>query len=260
VAAKPGSEERGRWRRSRHGRWGQGGRAAAPGPYRIGARRRTGRAPLLRSGSARIADRDGQIAKVGVLVFMTSIWRSRGYLPHWDRPAATQFITFRLADSLPLEFVRRWNYALNTNPEDEWLRADFVRATDVELDRGIGACHLRDPRIAKLVEEALLHFDGDRYRLLAWVVMPNHVHVIVEMTFGVPLAKVVHTWKWRTGRLANTLLKLTGRFWQPDYFDRVVGREDLLCSTRIYVEANPVKAGLCQAPKDWPYGSARLRV
>lgn len=190
---------------------------------------------------------------------MQRIWRSRGYLPHWDWPRAVQFITFRLGDSLPADFTKRWHARIEANPDQEWLRAEMVNSTDEELDSGRGACHLRDSRIASLVEEALLHFDGDRYSLLSWVVMPNHVHVLIELNPAAPpLHRIVHSWKWHTGKAANNLLRLSGRFWQPDYFDRLIRDDEQLHSTRLYVEFNPVKAGLCKVPSDWSFGSARF--
>src|SRR4051794_40173160 len=94
---------------------------------------------------------------------------SRGYLPHLDSPETVQFVTFRLADSLPKAVAQ----ALATLP-------DSLAQADERLDAGWGACWLGQSEIAELVEGALLHFDKDRYRLLAWCIMPNHVHVVVE--------------------------------------------------------------------------------
>jgi hypothetical protein len=100
-------------------------------------------------------------------------WHSRGYLPHFDSAETIQFVTFRLFDSLP----RAVTEMLTKQP-------DNLANTYESLDGGLGACWLKDPTIAALIENALLHFDGDRYRLLAWCIMPNHVHVIVEPIEG----------------------------------------------------------------------------
>ena len=97
-------------------------------------------------------------------------WHSRGYLPHFDSPETVQFVTFRLADSLPRHVV-----------ETLRLQDDPTVKIDRELDTGLGACWLKREDVAVLVEAALLHFDNERYRLLAWCVMPNHVHVVVEL-------------------------------------------------------------------------------
>lgn len=172
-------------------------------------------------------------------------WHSRGYLPHLDNPGLVQSITFRLADSLPAGAARR------TAPQ-------AVRRREVEaaLDAGYGHYALKAPGAAKVVEDALLHFDGIRYRLLAWTVMPNHVHVLIETLPGYPVPALVHSWKSYT---AHRIRPGRGRFWQPDYWDRFI-RDDAHLATAIrYIEANPVTAGLCMASADWPFGSARRR-
>src|SRR5262249_55781820 len=111
-------------------------------------------------------------------------WHSRGYLPHFDSPETVQFVTFRLADSLPRAVVE----ALRL--EDKGLQA-----FDGRLDAGLGACWLRKPEVASLIEEALFHADGNQYRLLAWCLMPNHVHVVIEMRGSASLSAIVKSWK-----------------------------------------------------------------
>src|SRR5215831_12166769 len=111
-------------------------------------------------------------------------WHSRGYLPHFDSQDVVQFVTFRLADSLPAEALVK----LRTAAKPESLR-------DEMLDHGWGACWLRRDDVARLVEEAFLAFDGSRYRLLAWTIMPNHVHVLFAVMSGHPLGTIVSTWK-----------------------------------------------------------------
>jgi len=97
-------------------------------------------------------------------------WYSRGYLPHIDRPGLIQGITFRLADSLPPGFLKSLKIDLAFAPGPDSETRERIEAC---LDAGHGSCSLRDARVARVVEEAFLHFDGERYRLLAWVVMPN---------------------------------------------------------------------------------------
>ena len=121
-------------------------------------------------------------------------------------------------------------------------------------------CWLRNPEIAAIVQEALLHFDGERYRLIAWCVMPNHVHAIVEVLDSHPLRTIVKSWKSFTSRQANTLLGRTGPFWEVDYFDRYMRSEGHMLQTVEYVESNPVKAGLVDDPTAWPWSSAKARI
>jgi len=175
-------------------------------------------------------------------------WHSRGYLPHFDSPETVQFVTFRLADSLPRTVI-----------ETLYAQADAVPRIDHELDSGLGACWLRRPEIAVLVQDALLHFDGDRYRLLAWCLMPNHVHVVIEILGNHSLSDIVRSWKSFTSRRANAQLGRSGPFWHADYFDRYMRDGEHLARTIEYVEQNPVKAGLIDVATDWLWSSARLR-
>jgi REP-associated tyrosine transposase len=175
-------------------------------------------------------------------------WHSRGYLPHFDSPETIQFVTFRLADSLPQQVIDRRR-----------MQGDALQHLDHELDAGLGACWLQRAEIASLVEDALLYFDNQRYRLLAWCVMPNHVHVVVELLGTHSLSRVVGGWKSFTAKQANAALKRSGSFWDSDYFDRYMRNEDHLFRTVEYVEQNPVKAGLCSTAADWPWSSACFR-
>jgi REP element-mobilizing transposase RayT len=172
-------------------------------------------------------------------------WHSRGYLPHFDSPETVQFVTFRLADSLPQARIE----ALRSQP-------DAVLLLDRELDVGLGECWLRYVEVAALVQGSLLHFDGQRYRLLAWCIMPNHVHVVVEPMDGHTLSNIVKSWKSFTSRQVNAHLGRTGAFWEADYFDRYMRNEDHLMRTIEYVENNPVKAGLVKEATEWPWSSA----
>lgn len=180
-------------------------------------------------------------------------WRSRGYLPHFDAPGVRQMITYRLADAMPASRRHEWEALITI--EDEREKRIKIESY---LDAGHGECHLRQPEIAALVQENLLHFDGARYRLLAWVVMPNHVHALIE-TSQTPLAEILHGWKSYTGKAANRLLKRTGDFWQVEYFDRYIRDEDHFRKAVRYVENNPVKARLVESPEEWIFGSARHR-
>ena len=127
------------------------------------------------------------------------VWRSRGYLPHLDDTAKAQSITFRLADSLPQNKLEQLERELAHLPEE---KQSLERRKQIEqwLDSGMGCCALKNPAMAHLMQETLLKFDGERYRLLAWCIMPNHVHVLIEPRVG--LGKIVQSWKSYTGRWA----------------------------------------------------------
>jgi REP element-mobilizing transposase RayT len=136
-------------------------------------------------------------------------------------------------------------------------REQRIRLEDY-LDRGLGECFLRDPRIAALVEQAMRFHHGQRFDLMAWVVMPNHVHTLIQVG-QTPLTRIVQNWKSIVAVEANKLLGRTGRFWQPDYWDHYMREAEQALKAVRYIENNPVKARLCRAPEDWSFGSARFR-
>lgn len=186
-------------------------------------------------------------------------WHSRGYLPHFDGGHEhPQSVTFRLADSLPAVVVERLAAELKALPPAK-QEPERRKRIEAYLDAGPGACHLHDPRVAAVVESALLFFDAGRYRLHAWVVMPNHVHALFTPADGFSLSGIVGSWKSYTSKAANRVLGRTGQFWDEDYFDRYVRDEAHYATAVAYIENNPVKAGLCTAAGDWPFSSARAR-
>jgi REP element-mobilizing transposase RayT len=180
-------------------------------------------------------------------------WYSSKYLPHFDAPGAQQFISYRLADAMPAERRHEWEAFLAI--EDSLEKRKKMEAY---LDKGHGACHLRDARVAEMVQNNLWHHDGVKYRLLAWVLMPNHLHALIEV-WQVPLGEILKGWKSYTSKEANKLLGRAGTFWEDDYFDRYIRDEDHFWRVLRYIENNPVKAGLVRAPEDWLWSSARYR-
>jgi|WetSurMetagenome_2_1015567.scaffolds.fasta_scaffold356264_1 hypothetical protein len=179
-----------------------------------------GRRDACGPSTAGVADRD-------------SGWHSRGYLPHFDVPDIVQMVTFRLGDSLPEAAVREM-------ADDPIRRNDRTWRERVQayLDAGHGTCYLRDPQLAGRVQDSLLHFDAERYRLLAWSVMPNHVHVLVETMGGFALSRVLCSWKSYTAKEANRVLGRSGRFWHPEYFDRYIRDGAHYANAVSYIEAN----------------------
>ena len=180
-------------------------------------------------------------------------WHERGYLPHFDAPHVTQFVTFMLHDSFPVTRRPDWEGILNE--PDESLRR---RKLEAWLDRGHGECWLRQPAVAAQVENILRGDDGKAYRLQAWVVMPNHVHLVVDV-WDVPLSKLLNLWKGRSARAANKILRRTGHFWKREYFDTLVRDAAHLTRAIHYTENNPAKARLACEPKNWSWSSARGR-
>ena len=145
--------------------------------------------------------------------------------------------------------------------EEQQLLAWYCDKVEALLDAGIGACWLSKAEVSDLITSALKFFVGQRYDLSAWVVMPNHVHVVVWPYPGHTLSDILHSWKSYTSKEANKLLHREGeRFWQRESFDHWI-RDDAERSRIVaYVENNPVKAGLCKSPGSWKWSSAYERT
>ncbi|MBU1023875.1 transposase, partial [bacterium] len=96
----------------------------------------------------------------------------------------------------------------------------------------------------------------ERYFLLAWVIMPNHVHVLVQIIDGYLLSDLLHSWKRYTAKMINRMLGRKGRLWQREYWDRYIRNENHLNNAINYIHMNPVKAGFVNSPEEWQFSSA----
>ncbi|MDI6449829.1 valine--tRNA ligase [Anaerobaca lacustris] len=192
--------------------------------------------------------------------------RQGRYLPHWSQEGATYAISFRLADAVPAEVAELWRRQREEIAERarqqgrsltaaELTELDRLYSEKIEsfLDAGHGNCLLRDPQLAQIVQSALRHFDGQRYQLVAWAVMPNHVHAIVRPLAGQELPKIVHSWKSFTSKEINRQIGRQGSLWMDEYYDHLIRDERDFGNQVEYVLANPEKAGL----RDWPWYGMR---
>jgi len=137
------------------------------------------------------------------------------------------------------------------------IERDYARKIEGYLDRGTGKCELRRVDIAELVAQAIQFFDGDRYVLRAWVIMPNHVHVVFFPKPNHTVSAIVKSWKSFTALRANRILRRTGQpFWQPESYDHWIRNDEEHLRCCRYVHNNPVKAGLSKAPEEWRWSSA----
>jgi putative DNA methylase len=183
-------------------------------------------------------------------------WHARRGLPHWEAGETPQSITFRLADSLPRDVIKRLSEARASVPPAGETPALQRQRFESLLDSGHGECLLARPELAAIVENALLHFHGTRYRLHAWCIMPNHVHVLATPLHGFSLSSIVHSWKSFTAKAINAALGRSGAVWFEEYFDRAIRDDAHFAAAQAYIEANPVKAGLCATPEAWVFSSA----
>jgi type I restriction enzyme R subunit len=170
-------------------------------------------------------------------------------LPHWQQGEVWIFATWRLADSLPADKLRHWQeekqawLARHPEPWDPPTTTEyhqrFTQRIEDWLDAGYGACILRDPAIRQHVSNALAFFDGKRYALGDWVVMPNHVHVLFRPLDAHRLPDILHFWKSFTAKAINRHLGRTGPVWQEDYWDRLIRNERHLDAVQRYIAENP---------------------
>ncbi len=181
-------------------------------------------------------------------------------------------MTFRLEGTLPQEVLRRYQAEREAllakvraaqnegelSSEDQQRLFDlYSEKIEAYLDAGRGECWLKEARIGEVVAGALRFFHGQRYDLGPWVVMPNHVHVIVRPLVPQLLDQIMKSWKGYTAREANKLLKKTGgSFWAREYYDHIVRDEEERARLADYIHDNPVKAGLCARWEDWKWSSA----
>ena len=173
-------------------------------------------------------------------------------LPHWRQDGVTYFVTFRTADSLPQERLQQWLaekeqwWAAHPEPRDDDTMREFYRRFPERfehwLDQGYGACHLRQPAVRQIVEDALKHFNGQRYALDEFTVAGNHVHVLVTPRDGHELSDILHSWKSFTANQINKRLARTGAFWQKESFDHIVRSEVQLERIRAYIRNHNVEA------------------
>lgn len=186
------------------------------------------------------------------------------FLPHWLGAGESYFITFRLAGSLPREVVlrlmeerelqRRETAVLPVATSNTGKR--FFSTFDAVLDRSDhGPCYLNGPAEAAIVQASLHYADGPGYKLLAYCVMPNHVHLVVHLPVDAttPLARTLQRLKSHTARHLNRLRSDTGRVWQRESYDHRIRNMRELAATIAYTLNNPVKAGLAADWQQWPY-------
>jgi REP element-mobilizing transposase RayT len=175
----------------------------------------------------------------------------RNRLPHWNVEHGIYFVTFNLFDAIPMHVRKQLKAEAAsrlqrmTPIENQTLRLRIEEALDADR----GSCFMRDPRVAEIVANAMEYGDTTRYELLAWCVMPNHVHVLLTLAGGERIERIVQRWKSFTSKAANKLLDRSGSFWHENYFDRSIRDSRELHHTIEYVVNNPAKAGLL----NWPF-------
>ena len=165
-------------------------------------------------------------------------------LPHWQQADAMQFVTFRLGDAIPMNKLRIWKeeYAvwLSCNPkpwspeQDKEYRRRFAAALERWLDEGSGCCLLKDLVVRGFLEMTLMKDQDTRAVHHAWVIMPNHVHLL--FTAHARLEKLMKTWKGVSARRIGQ-----GSIWQKGYRDTMIRDGGHFANAVRYIRRNPVK-------------------
>ena len=211
----------------------------------------------------------------------------RRNLPHWQPLGASFFLTYRLAGTLPrqtLSVLEEERERLDSLPREcayspkEWqmrIERQLFARWDECLDRDTRIQWLADPRVAAVVRDNLYHHAGSKYSLLAYVIMPNHVHILIKpepawerrfedesraMYERGPLSATLHSLRSYTAKEANRILGRTGVFWQGEAYDHWVRNNAEFERIVYYIESNPVNAGLVACAEDWQASSAYDRM
>lgn len=182
-------------------------------------------------------------------------WHSRGYLPHIDAGSQPQFITWRLEDSLAPNLMDQWKEEIKDLSEKEQKRELYIRI-EKHLDEGHGSQLLKNPAVAKIVQDCLLYGHLSKYTLHNWVVMPTHVHVILTPLDYRSLESILKPMKSFSSLQINRMVGRNGQLLQYESFDRLIRDFNHFQRTAYYIEWNPVKARLCSDPSKWAWSSA----
>lgn len=197
----------------------------------------------------------------------------RRNLPHIQPRGVTFLVNFRLAGSLPaavIEILReeadnieKKILLINDPRERFFVRQDERRKLFGKWDEALhnsntGPFWLKDDSIAQIVVDSILHHDGNWFDVLAYCIMPNHVHLVLTPfessdTDDYSLAKIMHNIKRNSANHANKVLGRTGAFWQHESYDHFVRDEAELDRIIKYVMHNPVKAGLTDEESKWKW-------
>jgi len=182
------------------------------------------------------------------------IHKTRRHLPHWTADAMIYWVGFRLADSLPQDKLNQWREErdiwLQQNPQPwndaQWhdYNTRFGARFDEWLDAGYGSCALARPDVRAEVRECILRFDGERLHVHAAVIMPNHVHLLIETLGENKLPQLMKGIKGASARKANQIIGASGQFWRDESFDHIVRSDAQYRHYLDYIAQNPVKAKL----------------
>lgn len=172
-----------------------------------------------------------------------------GTLPHWHQDGKIQFVTFRLADSLPQEKIKELQnikdtfYRTHTLPWDDKTKLEYFRLIgpmeNKLLDNGYGACVLKNKAVRIIVSDTIAYYENIRYQSLAYVIMPNHVHWLLKLFDSNNLTKIIQSVKRQSAKEINAFYNQSGTVWMKEYFDRIIRSHEHLIHCLNYIKDNP---------------------
>jgi len=196
----------------------------------------------------------------------------RANLPHLQPLGGTFFVTYNLSGCIPIEVIELWNEEYKKTKKEikskenaKWNELDNLNKRNfVKRDKFLdtlktGNFYLKQDAVAKEAAQSWHFWDTKKIDLLAYCIMPNHVHVVFrlfdneEIKQDVYLNQIMHSVKGFSAKKCNQVLGLSGEFWQHESYDRLVRNDTELKNIIHYILENPVKANLCKDQKDWKW-------
>ena len=191
------------------------------------------------------------------------------HLPHWGLNSIAYHVCFRLVDAIPTSqrmqwleerrrFLEKYSNEHQKPIDDEMKRFQYLYSEKVEkyLDNGYGSCILRKPDIATIIRNSLEFNERKKYLLHAWCIMPNHVHVVLQVLGAHTLSEILHGWKSFTSHSINNMLSRQGQLWQDDSYNHIIRTLKEYYFQVRYVWNNPENAGL----REWKWRWKRLEA
>ena len=182
------------------------------------------------------------------------ILRTEDDLPHWHQSHRLQFLTWCLGDALPIKAMLRLRRErirwINAHPpphtpeENVWYFDRFIARPHRWLALGRGESIFRNPEYADLLASVLLFHEGTKCRMDAFVIMPNHVHCLVQLIGDTTLSQLLHSWRSYSAQQINRRRGHRGNLWSGDFWDRCIRSPAHYWKVRTYIQENPVKARL----------------
>lgn len=168
---------------------------------------------------------------------------THGSLPHWSQRQKIYAITFRLGDAIPTDVIEKYMFECDQCSTDELLKGQREIMLHNKMMEYMDACHgeclLKYAATRVIIEEAFEYLSKYKCNIHAYVIMPNHVHILLDAFHGETVQSIMHTLKRYTSLKINKLWHRSGKLWQREYFDRIIRSESHYAHAITYIRNNP---------------------